>query len=115
MGGKLETNDLSVGFIGGGRITQLLLEAWKNQGELPAKVLVSDSSAEVLQSLRKKFAHIETVFADNSKLSSCDFVFLALHPPAIAAVLDEMKGKLKSSAFLYLLRRKSPSIKCHRH
>jgi pyrroline-5-carboxylate reductase len=30
-------------------------------------------------------------------------VFLALHPPAIAAVLDEIKGKLKSSAFFISL------------
>ena len=103
MGEKFETKDLSVGFIGGGRITQLLLTAWENQGNLPEKVLVSDSNADVLQNLKQKFVHIETVLADNSKPSSCDLVFLALHPPAIAAVLDEIKGKLKPTAFFISL------------
>jgi pyrroline-5-carboxylate reductase len=103
MGGKFEMKDLSAGFIGGGRITQLFLEAWKNQGNLPAKIWVSDNNAEVLESLKKKYPSIETALADNGKPSSCDLVFLALHPPAIAAVLDEIRGKLKPSAFLISL------------
>lgn len=103
MGEKIKIKDLSFGFIGGGRITQLLLDGWKNQDKLPVKIWVSDSNADVLQGLKKKFTNIETFPADNIKPSSCDFVFLALHPPAIASVLDEIKGKLKPSAVLISL------------
>lgn len=103
MGEKFKTKDLAVGFIGGGRITQLLLDGWKNQDKLPATIWVSDSNPEVLQGLKNKFTNIEISPADNSQLASCDFVFLALHPPAIAAVLDDIKGKLKPSAVLISL------------
>jgi len=103
MGDKFATKDLSVGFIGGGRITQLLLTAWKNQGKLPKKIWVSDSNADVLQNLKKDFAPVETVLADNSKPSSCDLVFLALHPQAFADVLNEIRGSLKATAFLISL------------
>jgi len=103
MNGKFEMKDFSVGFIGGGRITQLLMEALNNQGKLPKKIWVSDNNAEVLESLKMKYPSIETALADNSKPSSCDLVFLALHPPAIAAVLDEIRGNLKPSAFFISL------------
>ncbi len=103
MGEKIGANGLSVGFIGGGRITQFLLTAWAKQSKFPDKVWVSDSNADVLQNVKKKFSQIETVLADNSKPSSGDLVFLALHPPAIAAVLDEIKGLLKPTAILVSL------------
>jgi pyrroline-5-carboxylate reductase len=103
MSNQFNIKDLSVGFIGGGRITRLLLDGWKNRGKFPAKVWVSDSNAEVLQALKKKFSNIDTFPADNSKPASCDIVFLALHPPAIAAMLLEIKDILKPSAVLISL------------
>lgn len=32
----------SVGFIGGGRIIQILLDGWKKEGYLPGEIMVSD-------------------------------------------------------------------------
>ncbi len=98
MGKKTGMADLSVGFIGGGRITQLLLAALNKKGKLPERICVSDSSAEVLSALKQKFPQVEAVRGNNGKAAACDLVFLALHPPAIAAVLDEIKGALKPSA-----------------
>lgn len=103
MGEKMEANGRSVGFIGGGRITQLLLTAWARRSKLPEKVWVSDNKEDVLHNLKKSFTHIETSLANNNETSSCDLVFLALHPPAIAAALAEIKGKLKPTAFLISL------------
>lgn len=103
MGEKLKIKDLSIGFIGGGRITRLLLEALNGKDKLPAIIWVSDTNPESLQNLKDKYPIIETFPSDNSKPASCDLVFLALHPPAIAPVLDEIKDKVKPSAFFVSL------------
>ena len=103
MGGHSHTQHRSVGFIGGGRITQLLLEAWAKEGSVPEQVLVSDNNAEVLGQLKKRFAQVEAVAGDNRRPSSCDLVFLALHPPAIASVLADISGALKPSAIFISL------------
>jgi pyrroline-5-carboxylate reductase len=90
----------SMGFIGGGRITRIFLEALNRKKILPATVVVSDSSGEVLQKLKEKFPKIQTAQGDNAKAAGQDVVFLALHPPAIGAGLGEIKASLKPGAVL---------------
>ncbi len=41
----------SVGFIGGGRIVRIILDAWKKQGNPPEDIRVSDAVPDVLQAL----------------------------------------------------------------
>ena len=103
----MNMKELSVGFIGGGRITQLLLAALNKKGRLPERICVSDSSADVLTALKQKFPQVETVQGNNGKAAACDLVFLALHPPAFAPVLDEIKGSLKPSAVVVSLAPKA--------
>ena len=43
----------SMGFIGGGRITRLLLQALKQKNALPAKVLVSDPSEDMKKQVQR--------------------------------------------------------------
>ena len=45
-------NNKSVGFIGGGRIVRIFLEGWKRANALPAKIVVSDCSADALAKLK---------------------------------------------------------------
>jgi len=90
----------SMGFIGGGRITRIFLEALNRKKILPATVVVSDSNGEVLQKLKEKFPKIQTAQGDNAKAAGQDVVFLALHPPAIGAGLGEIKASLKPGAVL---------------
>jgi pyrroline-5-carboxylate reductase len=81
----------SIGFIGGGRITKIILQALANQQiELPS-VQVCDTNSEVLKALRKQFPKIQTN-------SSCELaakqeiVFIALHPPVIMETLEQIKA-----------------------
>jgi len=77
-----------LGFIGGGRITKIFLQAFANKIRTFEKVLVFDTNPEVLEKLKKQFpaVHAETldVVAKQSTL------FIALHPPVIMDVLEKI-------------------------
>ena len=93
----------SMGFIGGGRITRIFLEAFKRKRILPGTVVVSDASAEVLQKLKAIFPKVAISPGDNGKPAAQDIVFLALHPPAIGGNLGEVNAALKPGAVLVSL------------
>ena len=93
----------SMGFIGGGRITRIFLEALNRKRMLPATVVVSDASAEVLQKLKARFPKVVISQGDNAKPAAQDIVFLALHPPAIGGGMEEIKASLKPGAVLVSL------------
>jgi len=93
----------SMGFIGGGRITRIFLEAFKRKKMLPATVVVSDASAEVLQKLKARFPKVAISQGDNAKPAAQEIVFLALHPPAIGGGLGEIKSALQPGAVLVSL------------
>lgn len=93
----------SMGFIGGGRITRIFLEALNRKRMLPPTVVVSDTSGDVLQKLKDKFPKIQTAQGDNAKAAGQDLVFLALHPPAVGTGLAEIKAMLKPGAVLVSL------------
>lgn len=79
----------SIGFIGGGRVTRILLGGWKLGQALPEVVRVSDPSADSLEKLRRLLPGIERFAGDNDPPASSDIVFLALHPPVIPGVLGK--------------------------
>jgi len=88
----------TIGFIGGGRITRIILEGLKNKGKWPAEVVVCDVAADVLQKVKSKFPDVVCHQNDIRKVAGCDLIFLALHPPAIGAVLAEIKTQLLPNA-----------------
>lgn len=96
-------NEKSVGFIGGGRITQILLGGWARAGQLPREIVVSDVDEKVLAALKQKFPGITTVTSDNRRAASQKIVFLALHPPAIGGSLAEIRTCLHEEAVLISL------------
>ena len=80
----------SLGFIGGGRITKIILQALANkQIELPS-VLVCDTNTEVLTALRKQFPKIQITDSCESAAKQ-EIVFIALHPPVIMETLEKIK------------------------
>ncbi len=81
----------SIGFIGGGRITKIILQALTNrQVELPS-VQVCDTNPEVLKALRIQFPKIQT--SDTFELAAKqEIVFIALHPPVIMETLEQIKA-----------------------
>ena len=92
----------TIGFVGGGRITAIFLEALGGRGLALERVTVSDTSAEVLARLNARFPAITTT-ADNAEAASRERVFLALHPPALKAVLPAIATRLRTDAVVVSL------------
>lgn len=93
----------TVGFVGGGRITRIMLAGWQKQGQLPGQVVVSDVNVEVLQKLQAQFPDITVVAGDNRAPSRQELVFIALHPPAIGDFIGQMKEHVRPEAVLVSL------------
>jgi pyrroline-5-carboxylate reductase len=91
----------SAGFIGGGRVARILLGGWARDEALPGRVLVHDPNQEALESLAATGVSFERVSLRDA--AGADIVFLALHPPAIAAALSDLRGSLSSDALLVSL------------
>ena len=81
----------TLGFIGGGRITKIILQAFKNSKTDFGKIAVCDTNQEVLQHLKKQFPQIE-ISVDPHEAAAQEYVFIALHPPAIMEALGKIKG-----------------------
>jgi pyrroline-5-carboxylate reductase len=95
-------NNRTVGFVGGGRITAILLEALGGQGLDLARVTVSDVSPEVLTRRKEQFPAIATT-SDNAAAAACERVFLALHPPALKEALPALAGAVAPDAVVVSL------------
>jgi pyrroline-5-carboxylate reductase len=79
-----------LGFIGGGRITKIFLQALVNKQIKLSSVLVCDTNTEVLNALKKQFPKIQ--ITDSCELvAKQDIVFIALHPPVIMETLEKIK------------------------
>ncbi len=91
----------SIGFIGGGRVTKILLQGFRNRNLKFEKVVVTDTNPEVLENLKMKFPEIES--SDAKAAASQDIVFIALHPPAVTDTLELIKNDVKADAILISL------------
>jgi pyrroline-5-carboxylate reductase len=96
-------HNYTIGFIGGGRITKILLHGWKRAGNLPTHITVTDTNTVVLEYLKKVFPEIKTV-VNNPKLSAeCDVIFIGLHPPVVNDTLQAIKAVVKPSSIVISL------------
>jgi pyrroline-5-carboxylate reductase len=86
----------SIGFIGGGRITKILLQAFSNKNVKFKSVIVSDTNSEVSARLKSIYPFIEV---DNASVAAAqDIVFISLHPPVIMDALELLKNNFRSDA-----------------
>jgi pyrroline-5-carboxylate reductase len=97
----------SIGFIGGGRITTIFLQAFANKNIPLKSVYVNEIDQNVLNNLQKKFPHV--ISADLNELFDSDIIFIALHPPAIRETLEKIAGKLKTDVVVISLAPKISS------
>jgi pyrroline-5-carboxylate reductase len=79
----------SLGFIGGGRITKIFLQAFANKKVIFDSISVFDTNPDTLQALKLKFPFIQVLSSD-SEAAQKDIVFLALHPPVIMETLGKI-------------------------
>lgn len=94
-------NPRTVGFVGAGRVTRLLLAGLRRQGALPAGVAVSDPDPATVERLRATVPEIEVASTD--RLAGRDIVFLAVHPPVIGDVSGAIENRLAPDAIVVSL------------
>jgi len=91
----------SIGFIGGGRVTRILLQAFKNKNTHFSKIVVTDTNPDVLGNLKKSFPDIQV---DNASVAaSQDIIFISLHPPVVMDTLELIKDSIKSNTIVISL------------
>ncbi len=91
----------TIGFIGGGRVTKILLQGFKNKNVKFENVVVTDTNPEVLANLKKQFPDIVT--ADAKSAAGQDIVCIALHPPVVIDTLELIKNDVKAEAIVISL------------
>jgi pyrroline-5-carboxylate reductase len=91
----------SIGFIGGGRVTRILLQAFKNKNAQFSKIVVTDPNSEVSDNLKKSFPDIQVENA--SVAASQDIVFISLHPPVVMDTLELIKGNISNNTIVISL------------
>jgi len=92
----------ALGFIGGGRITRIFLQAFVNKKAVFDSISVFDNNPAVLQRLKLDFPFIQTLdYA--SEAAKKDLVFLALHPPVIMEILEKVKSAFNEKTILVSL------------
>jgi pyrroline-5-carboxylate reductase len=95
--------DYTLGFIGAGRVTKIMLEGFKRAGKLPQQIVVTDLSRDGLDTLKRGFPSIDTVLNDNKKPCAQDLVFLALHPPTMSAMIDDIRPFISQNTIIVSL------------
>jgi len=92
----------SLGFIGGGRITNIFLQAFVNKKAIFESISVFDTNAETLKALKLKFPFIQ-ILESASEAAKKDVVFLALHPPVIMEALSAIKAEVSGQTIFISL------------
>ena len=92
----------SIGFVGGGRISAILLSALARNPGAMARAVVSDPDPEARRRIWARFPGM-AVGADNMEPARQDVVFLALHPPALRKALPEIASALAASVVVVSL------------
>jgi pyrroline-5-carboxylate reductase len=90
----------TLGFIGGGRITRILLNGFKNGKVSFDKIYVFETNETVLSALKVNYPQIEPSSTDPAKAASSEWVFVALHPPVLMESLNAIKNVIKKDALV---------------
>jgi len=92
----------TLGFIGGGRITRIFLQAFNNKSIEFNSVVVYDTNLNVLKTLSKQFPNIVTA-ESVIEPSMQDVIILAVHPPAMMETLNNIKDKVNEECVILSL------------
>lgn len=92
----------SIGFIGGGRITKIFLQAFQNKQTVFESVKVFDPNSETLSALQAKFPKIELV-ESAEEAAKQQVVVLAVHPPMMGETLGNIKAVISDETLVLSL------------
>jgi len=93
----------SVGFIGAGRVTRIMLGGLEAAGAPLPPIVASDADPGALERLSGSFPEVVTAGADITRPAAQHLVVLALHPPAIAAAAVQVGPALRPDAVVLSL------------
>lgn len=91
----------SLGFIGGGRIARIFLQAFANRKIEFDSVVVFDTNADILAGLKSDFSFITVGTLQQAAIQPT--VLIALHPPVIMETLDLIADAIESNALVVSL------------
>ena len=92
----------SLGFIGGGRISKIFLQAYRNKQIEFKSVHVFDINTDIVSSLKQLFPEIE-ISDSAGQAAKQGIVFIALHPPAIMETLEKIKVDISPDSVIISL------------
>lgn len=90
----------TLGFIGGGRITRILLNGFKNANVSFDNIYVYETNETVSKALKSDYPQIVALESDATMAASSDWVFIALHPPIMMDSLNAIKSSIKKDALV---------------
>lgn len=93
----------TIGFIGGGRITKIFLQAFKNSNLTFGEIIVIDPNNDVLEKLKNSFTNISVENVSIESAATCNIIFLAVHPPVIKDVLLKIKPIIRKDSMIVSL------------
>ena len=99
----------SIGFIGGGRITQIFLTALNRKKVFPASIVVNEIDDDVISHLKEKFPQVK-VEKDINDILKQNYIFISLHPPIFKQILEQINGRLTNESLLVSL---APKLTCN--
>ncbi len=84
----------TLSFIAAGRITNIILQAFKNAGIHFKKIVFFDLKEDLLKSLKRRFSHIQMAPFFEETVNA-DLIFLAkgVNPVAFSASFDSIKKR----------------------
>jgi pyrroline-5-carboxylate reductase len=91
----------SIGFIGGGRITRIMLHAFGNRGLDLKNIAVAEIDQNTARQLSVDYPEIS--IAEPGIAAAKRLVFIALHPPVIMDMLAKIKPSLSSDSIIVSL------------
>jgi pyrroline-5-carboxylate reductase len=100
----------TLGFIGGGRVTKIILQALKNKKVEFESILIYEPNDETAVGLKKSFPEI-TSSSTLQEAVGQDIVFLAVHPPVMMETLEAIKDTVSVDTTVISLAPKIPIAK----
>ncbi len=92
----------TLGFIGGGRITKIILHAFQNKAVDLDSVVVFEPNEETAAALKKQYPGIELASTPQGPAIQ-DIVFLAVHPPVMMETLENIKDTISADTMVISL------------
>jgi pyrroline-5-carboxylate reductase len=92
----------TIGFTGGGRITKIFLEGFKNKAIEFESVKVFEPNRETLDALANDYPIVKKA-ESAEELAQANVVVIAVHPPVVMETLEKIAGVVNEETFVVSL------------